>query len=452
MDAIQSVVVYVAATVIFRNYLVLEPARLGAFIAGFTFATTPILVRIIAGQLFLNARPLGNLLFTCAAFMGLLYTFDGSLWWLLATVPFVTLACMSNKFTVQNIVLISTLALVLGGRWEFLLVFALSELLAVLVTAGKHLRVVRSQLGHLWLYATSIQFKHEAILSHKSLSDRIGLLLRGKAGEALPELPRSDHAFLVRLFVWVIRLLTQTPELVGLSYTPMLILLALALVQNNELLVDPAYRTLAAWVGCGILLTLMISFRYLRFLGEPDRYLGYIVFPLSVLIAYHLVQGDLAPLLYAAVVIYSLFVIAYNIYMYRRSNQRQPGSDPAIDLARVMQELEPSRIACIPSIRAKELAYRAEKHQYLCFGGDMGSTSESRAEFDFIFTETYPYPRTDLETLVERYQCNRLVVDLKNPKSLNYDLSRWQIRYQNDRFALYDFVGAEKAASVGGLP
>ena len=446
MDAIQSVVVYITATIFFRNHLVLKPAHLGAFMAGFTFAITPVLVRRIAGQFFISARPLGNLLFTCAAFMSLLYIWDSDVWWLLATVPFVTLACMSSKFTVQNIVFISAFALVLGGRWEFLLVFALSELLAILVTGGKHLRVLRHHVGHLWLYATRLQFKHEMIQTHKSLSDRLWLVLQGKGTEAFPEWSSSGYSLPGRLLRLGMYLFHNMPELLGLSHTPMLILLVVTLAQNNGLLVDPVYRTLASWVGCGALLMILVSFGYLRFLGEPERYLGYVVFPLSVLVAYHLVRGDLAPLLYWAVVAYSLLVIACHVYIYRRSNQRQPGADPAADLAHVMQELEPSRVVCVPTILAKELMYRAEKHRYLCFAGaNLGSTPESFDEFDFIFSGTYPYPRTDLETLVERYRCTRLVVDLKNPKSLNYDLSRWRIHYQNDGFALYDFVRTERA-------
>jgi hypothetical protein len=445
MDAIQAVVVYVAATVIFRDYLILEPVRLGAFVAGFTFATTPILVRIIAGQFFISARPLGNLLFTCAVFMGLFHMWDSNVWWLLAMIPFVAGACMSSKFTVQNIVLIFAFALVLGGWWEFLVVFALSELLAILVTAGKHLRVLRHHVGHLWLYATRLRFKHEMIQKNKSLSDRLWLVLHGKVAEAVPKPPRPEHPLLVRLLGRGIRLCTETPELVGLSHMPTLIFLAVVIAQNNRLLLDPAYRTLATWVGCGGLLTILVSFRYLRFLGEPERYLGYVVFPLSVLIAFHLVRRDIAPLPYVLTTVYSLLVIAYHVYAYRRSNQRQPGADPGIDLARVMNNLEPSRVVCVPTILAKELMYRAEKHQYLCFAGaNLGSTPESFDEFDFIFSGTYPYPRTDLEALVERYQCTRLVMDLKNSKSLNYDLSRWQTCYQNDGFALYDFVGTER--------
>jgi len=444
MDAIQSVVVYIGAQVIFSRYLILEEAHLGAFMAGIIFATTPILVRIIAGQFFISARPLGNLLFTCAGFMGLLYILDGDVWWLLAAVPFATLACMSSKFTVQNIVFISALALVLGGWWEFLVVFTLSELLAILVTTGKHLRILRHHLGHLWLYAIRIQFKHDMLRTQKNLFDRFWLLLRGKVTDALPELSRLERPLPARLLGWGIRLFRKTPELAGLSHTPMLILLAVVLVQNSRLLADPVYRTLVTWVGCAVLLTLLISFRYLRFLGEPERYLGYIVFPLSILIAYNLVRGDLDPLLYVLVTLYSLLVIVYHVYAYRRSNQRRLGADRVIDLAHKMRELEPSRVICVPTILGKELMYRAGKHKYLCFAGaNLGSTPESFDEFDFIFPDAYPYPRTDLETLAERYQCNRLVVDLKDLKSLDYDLSRWQIRYQNDGLALYDFVGIE---------
>jgi len=442
IDTIQSIIIYFMARLIFKDYLVLDLPTTGAFIAGLTFATTPVLIRLTAGQFFMSGRPLGNLFFTCAAFIGLLYMWTGNLWWLLAVIPFLTLACMSSKFTVQNVILIALLVWVFGGWWQFLLLFIFSELLAVCITGGQHLRVLQHQFGHLWLYATRIQFKHASILANPSLTDRLWSLIRRGGASPSSKSLHPDRPFWLRLLVRVGHFFQQTPELVGLSHTPMLLLLVCVLVRNDEFLADPIYKTLAVWVVFGVLLTVLISFRGLRFLGEPDRYLGYIVFPLSVLIAFHVVRGDLNPVLYGIIIALGLLIVASNIFLYRKTNKRLSETDPVIDIAHVIQKMEPTHIMCIPSILAKELIYRVPAHRYLCFCGyNLGSTPETNEEFDFIFTETYPYPRTDLKALVDRYQCTVLIANLREMQRRAYDLIGWRVAYQNRELALYEFMG-----------
>ncbi len=440
LDAFQCSIIYIAAFTIFScGYLPVQDPSLAAFIAGFIFATMPILIHENAGQFILSARPLGNFLFVSASSLGLLFLWSNNWIFFVLSLVIFSLMLLASKFATQNFVFISLYAFIVTRNIIFLLIPFLAIIFALILTLGKFKQILIGHLSHMYAYVKYLQFNH-GMVRKRMITPFKSLLNALKA---------LEHGLSVKSIYKVLQALLYCPFYFGFFQMPMLILFAMFLLkdatQNSSTLNNPYYLMLVFWIGGGVALFLLISLPFLRFLGEPDRYLTFIVFPLSLVLSFRVVNGQLSVLAFIICAITSLLIAFYNIFMFIFSTKHNSAMREA---AAFLKQQPRTDILCIPITISRELMYRTQ-HNFVDYPGVLSNSPQKcLSTLKFLYPEDYPLPRRDLNIFSDKFNVTLLVVwKLLGEKLKRYDLSGFALLYENGSVGIYRFPNQKGKAS-----
>lgn len=291
IDAVHSLLCFYLAFFLFNDANT-------ALVAGLIFALSP--ASVVQSWSF-NPRALGSLFVSLFFVSSFFYLRSGELFFfLLPAVLFAGLTLLTHNFSSQALFTASVFVSIALGKLEILLVFLASVLFAVVFSRGYYLVVLKGQLNFLCFWRKEIApawFKDE-------LSDTFKQLAK----------------FVLLPFALVLAFTVQ-----GFFFY---------------------------WAFALFLVFFLTSFKPLRFLGEPHRYLSYAVLPVSLLVAslqlpvYWLVAG---------------FVFCFLFLVYAGSRFFSRSFNSALPALRFLKKRGEKAVLCYPSALEPLVIYFAGK-------------------------------------------------------------------------------------------
>jgi len=211
----------------------------------------------------LSARKPG-LLFVSVSILAAAFWIDaGTRWFLVLAVASGAVVLLSSKFGTQAYVALAG-GLAIFSEPRFGSVPVLAFCLAVLLSKGRYLSILAAQLRHLYLWGTYIQFHHS----------------KGRPGMSLPNVSSVKDA---------LNLLYRNRFLNPLINNHVSITVAVLLLAGVEMGLPEPF---GLWILLGFAAYLVTVLPYLRFLGQPERYLEYATLPVCVAVAHLWSGGD----------------------------------------------------------------------------------------------------------------------------------------------------------------
>lgn len=422
VDSIHNLFLFSASIFLFEKQMRVAQYGSVAFIASMIFAVTPMLVKSGARVFSISMRPVGGLLFSITTFFLFEFYWTNDFRFLVGAVLIASFIFLSSKFAVQVLVIFYFFFTLIKGTTLLLVVLA-GFLLALLFSLGQYLRVFKGHINHLSFYAKTLQFKHPLITHLTSAKKRRNVsIIKEKL---------SDLILLVQ----------RTPTLKMMAYAPFLFLWIISLVYER-MYADYIFFDLSLWVLIPIVACLFFSIKYMRFLGEPERYMEYSIFPLSILSAYCIARSPLCSLIAIPTTALSFVVIFYNYRLGLKNGSRSREKRLRLEKEMIdcLKSKTISNILPIPQVLGHKIAYLTH-HNVLAFSGNLASTPESQREFNLLFPITYPMINTDLERIVNLYRIDLIVVEKKSIYYYGfhgkYDFSKFSKELENDSYAVY---------------
>jgi hypothetical protein len=307
------------------------------------------------------------------------------------------------------------LALFLKSAW-FLVPIPVGVLLALVFTRGLYLRILRTHVRFLIFWKKEVQSRYPIIVERVSLGKMVAAALRltGKPRECL-------------------KVFYEYPIVHVIGHNPFLIMWGIVFFTGNSY--GNLFSDLSFWVLAGILTFAAFSIKYLLFLGEPERYLEYVLFPLSILSAYAMVNLGLS-LLGLLLFSFSLCVIFmdYRLTLRAADKYGYRQFDEVIRYLNLVSETK--NILVIPTFYTPQVAYFTH-HRVVAFADNLASSKENEEELLLVFPKLLDYPNENLNLLVHRFNLD-LIVARKKTGYNSYDFSKFSACFENEEFSVYE--------------
>lgn len=237
----------------------------------------------------LNTRGLSYLVFTLSFVPLLYFSLTNEYFWLIVSFFFLVLLFYTHRFALQAY-LFNCILFSLIERNPMYTLFFIATFLFVYVTGGSFYKAIFDEhMAHLifWRKNMHLRFAHQ---------------FRG-----LPE-PKKVTDFVQRIFM----LSTKNPLIFMVGNNPWILLYVLLVLllhfqvwPINQLQDNNFIDKLNIWIlGSFLASALVLGIKYIRFLGEGNRYVEYGIFPLSTVTAYYISS------LYQAYPFYTLLTFA----------------------------------------------------------------------------------------------------------------------------------------------
>lgn len=365
-------------------------------LAAAVFAFSPALLRLGSGPRAYNGSPrvLGQLLYFIHITLAVHAWFADSIVSLTVSAVAGAALLLSAKFSVQVMLLFGLFVAALVTPL-YLILLAAAIMLAHVLSAGRAWRVFVGHYRHSKFYATVLQrvFLHP----HRQGFAEYWGRLRHHLAHAL----RSRQAGGV--WTW---LLSENYRwhLLAVAFTPFL--LAPVWLQDFPRMSGPE-RLLAAWALAGLAYFLVFQVRRLAFLGEAERYLEYALFPAVLLGLLSLPPGW--HWLAWAYLGYCLLAAWHFSREYVRRNADQSRDFPAAQ--RVCDALCALEVGVVMPIGSHHWeALCRTSFPILTIGVNIDDTLLPREDFALVYG-AYPYPSSEFEAIVERFQVRYVYSD-----------------------------------------
>jgi hypothetical protein len=372
----------------------LTDSVLAAATAGLIYAVTP---QLISETRNLNGRAFASLLQTICMIVllrslipstGLTAGISGStdnLTWLVAIVLIGVLYNTHTSTTIALLVSVATLSVVTGEP-RFVLAGLLGLPVAIVISGGYYLRVIRNHLhaARFWIRNVHLTRAHQIedspVLSHRNGSKEAS---HGLYGTGL----RSRLAL-------VARVLGENPFILAMLVTPIPV---------------SQWATDMYWWAVAILVwSVLTTFGGpLRILGPGIHYMKLSVFPTAYALGVTVnIQEGAVSLVGLAVLICLIASFAALAYFYRvmatRDTEHTAQTPPDLaSAAAYLKGLPGTNVMVLPTMYADYVAYNAEKA--VVWGGHSGNLRK--------LEEFFPVVRKPLYFFIERYAIDYLLVD-----------------------------------------
>jgi len=400
-----------------------------AFLVTVLFSLSPALLYSGRGPRAYNANPriLSELLFGLAMV--------GAFWWVVGdrwsgfvlSVAGLAALLLGSKFGAQVLVFVLPLMALALGSPSLLALTVLGILAALVPYRARYWQIAKGHVGHMALFAR-IGLLRDPSMSRKSeWAELWGLIRR-------PFRTRSIY----RLFCLngISTFLIRNPQLFVLGAA------GSALMWH-----EPAQRFLLGWTAATIAVFLVVTFRPLLFLGEPERYVSYSLLGQFALLG---LLWDAVPVsliwgltAYSAVVSI-LYQSAFVKLNYKAPGRRRQGSELKTFFAGQPKVRQVLPIAEGPY----SLAYATNQEVfYPCGNFQIWHTPVS--EYLRIY-ETFLMPRADtLEETLTRYSIDTIVINKRNVVGrLRLKLDHFRPLFENETFLVLDVPAAESAVDI----
>lgn len=416
-DSLHATLLFISSIYIFSTIYDLNSAISMSLLACVIFVFTPAFMKPGARTFSISARPVGGLLVSISLITAILFTQIDNNIYALISIFSASLVFLSSKFSAQALFFISLgLGILTLNIFSFFIPI-LAFLLAIAISKGQYLTVLRGHIRYLHFYSKYIQFHHNRLLPvplNTLFWDLINRTITIK--DLLKEVGKRPT---FRLLIFVPYLLVFFIGFYSVGFSKY-----------------PIINYLVFWAITPLFLFALFNNRYLKFLGEPDRYMEYGIFPISLYIAFVVASNQYLYYILAATILFSIGIIIFNtlvIVKFTSINEK---------LGIVKSELveylnstsEIFRTLPIPLVLGKEIVYKT-KHKAVVFMGNMGTSKESREEFKLLVPDEYPYISKELDKIIDYFKCNALIVDKE--MAGNYDFSTYDKIFENDGYLVY---------------
>ena len=199
-------------------------------------------------------------------FLGMwLFISTGNYIWLLMSIVISASLLNTSRFAGQVLISFTLLISIFNTSWELILVPFAAALLAHLISGGNYFPVMRRQWNHLKWYMGAIKNGTAPVSNRNSWPNFVLNYRQGGIVRAAKYLA-YNHSIFIGL----------------LQHFPILLVVTAFLFGIGSL---PGDSFIYSWIVAAVIVWIVISTRWLMFLGEPDRYLIYAVIPEYFLIA-----------------------------------------------------------------------------------------------------------------------------------------------------------------------
>ena len=419
-DSIQSIAVFLVSLWISGSSYI-------AFLSAFCFALTPALLKADARVFFLSPRPWAELFASISLLFAVLFYHEHTLALGFLSVLFGSFVLLTSRFGPQAIFFLSLGLTVALLAWEFLLLLCFAFLLAVLLSKGYYLRVLRRHIGHTNFFRTTLVERYSGTTQVTGWKDiKLALVERKN----------------------VINIFARNPIISCLAFTPLLPLLwVVAVVDFSPLLSSPILLTFFVWANVAFAVVVLISTRQLRFLGEAERYQNYAMLPICVIAPIILESIGAAVLwfLFSFVLLYSVLLIrksyslAFRCFGATRKEERL--SD---ELFSFLNQIPSEKILCIPFNVSTEVSYKTH-HTTVYWGGYPLTGNFTSEDLEEVFDEL-PYPKKDIARLCRKFSATLALFSKRSMGEIPlsyYELDGFEKVFENEGFDAYRMKGGK---------
>lgn len=387
VQALEACVAIAAGEVVARS-LGLDPWSISPWIAA-AFLAPPLTFLPWAGVYSVTARPIGAL---CSnAILAALLLGTAVDWrWHLAAAALVPVSVAFSQFASQG-VLLGAIALCVGmPSWQPAATVLLATAAAIAGTGGYAWFVLRGHWAHSSYYARVLQYQHVATtVRFTRRREVVAGLMRGRV-------PRPD-------------ILVQDPVLRALVAFPLYPIGALGPLLVPGLLDEPLGRGLWSLCVAAAAAIPVFSYRHLRFLGEPDRYIMFCATLASAVIAGRWASSSQAGT-WTCIGVVALSVLLSAAAIWAQSRKRGEGwqSDDAEVGRRIDAAAESGSVLVNPA----SSAYRFIPHSgrtFLTLFMNVPRDREGQQVLVRLFEAGYPFVRIDGARLAREFGVTTVV-------------------------------------------
>jgi len=378
------------------------------------FVATSQLMRFdISHGVAMSARKPGLLLVTIAILFGVQYVEMGAIEHLALSGGFATLVFLTSKFGLQALVAISISEALLVDP-VFLGLLPIGLIAALIVSGGYYGTVLYSHLHHLKEYATKYQYVWpnqstpflsflRSLPSASSLSDVLSAGFSDRGVWTVVNNPLIP--LIVATYGWIY--VTGTSPNLPMGFH--------------------------AWIAGGFAAFVITSLPHVRFLGEAERYLEYVILPELALVATSLATfGTEYALLFGLAVVIGFVAIAGNVYGFAsNSMERDHARNRIIEY---LNDLEPGVVLTQPWGNGREIAY---KTPHKVVGLVLNSRNAAvKAELDTLRVDHF-YATDDVEWLEKTYDLDWVLFDLNRNIETGLQPADEEPAFTADSYSLY---------------
>lgn len=411
LDFVHSVFLFVFIDLITQNVFIAATAQI-------VYILTPIMIMENAQ---LSSRGFGSLLFTLSFLIIFYFSSSHEMIYLIFALFIVTSLLLSSKMAAQTFFLFSIIFLFIKWDATYLLIFFGGIILAIVMTKGFYLRVLK---GHLYVLnyfrkIIDVRYAHQirGVIAPSQSSDFIG-----KINAIINKLPIAafiaGNPFLIFTFVLVV---------IDMIWSPW----------NVAVRIDyqSVFEFMKIWLLIVVALGIITAhIKPLLFLGEGMKYLMYSVFPSAFLLATYaiILRGWILWL----TILIGLIALAQSLYL---QNKVVKGKSHRIidntmkEAMNFLQNVSDSpsniRVATIPFAIADALAYFTDCHVFSSDSGYVLGNSQ-----DYI--DYYPFLRKPLKEIVDKYKIDYIFVDTRYAAIEELNLGKYNIVFQSGSFAI----------------
>ena len=404
IDVVQSLTVYVLGYVV-------SGGAAGGHLAQVIYLLTPV-VPLEASNL--SLRTLGSLVFMWAM-LGVQGYVSAPSWWTFAlAIAGVVLLTFTHRMAVQVLFFALVGFAVADGNTAYLTVFLLGVLVSIFVFKGAYLRYLRGQLLMIafWMYNIKNRLAHQV------------------RGNPTKEKKHTDFVRRIEYMIWKI------PVFPFLAVNPWILyafaaVLCLPFAEMKA--ANPWFGIAVKWSVILFLLGLLFNLKYMRFLGEGQRYLEYgtgaaaaaaaaVILHVRVDPDVWFVAGNLHWLIGAG----CLGVILFFQYKLVLNNPDKSITRPLWDVIDFLNaDPDEVRIACMPHGLADAMAYFLQNGKALLSDNSVGV---------YELVDYWPLLQKPLPEIADKYGLTHFLISTKYVTLEELDLPGFEQVFQRENY------------------
>lgn len=255
---------------------------------------------------------------------------------------------LTSKFSVQACVFMFMGASFLQNDFRLMLIPFLVFIISMIISRGAYWRILRLQIAHLKVFSTRIQFGQRMFFNRNNIFYITEALVSGIRNRDLKLIYRTlryDFTFASSLY--------RCPQF----------FFALAIIAGMTTCDLPGGTSLQVyehWILASLFVYLVTSFLPFIFLGEPERYPEYSLFPQYLLI----VAACRLPVFLVVIFLAQMAFYGFFVYSkFRRVSRAKTSSEKIGILVQQLLKIDPARkLLFIGFTSLWEILYNLEKH------------------------------------------------------------------------------------------
>ncbi|MDT8445840.1 MAG: hypothetical protein RRB13_02945 [bacterium] len=364
----------------------------------------------------LSLRTFSSLIVTWTMLGLMAYLVDPAPWKAGLAIGLVCLVAYTHRMSLQVIFFTFFTLTLFDGERTYLLIFLPGVALAIFGFKAKYLEYLRGQLllVAFWMY---------------NIHNRLAHMTRGlPSRKAMP----VDFVRKIEFFI------QKIPILPLFAVNPWLTFVLWRFYEQPEL-VQPHFVAswsplLIKWALALFFLSWLFNLRYLRFLGEGQRYLEYAGSAVALIAAqlvYRSLTG-LSPLWIAPLAgLGALACVVLVVLMQYKLVVNNPDKSITEPLWRIIEHMKAQnnpRIACIPHGLSDAFAYFMENGQTLLSDNSVGV---------YELVDFWPLMQKTPDQLAAKYGLTHLLLSTGYAQPDELDLSNWRLERQEGQYLLF---------------